>query len=404
MTRRGFAVPMLLAALGATACSRSDVAAPQPGAAADTVAERVPPGATSDVPDPAVRIPHGSKVVRVSGAGEAALTDGLVAAGAPCVRPDGKALLFVAKEKDGDAYAVFECAADGSDRKVLVRHGTDCQSAAYLPDGRIVYAAAIDAPSPVRDARRAQALFVAKGDGTPGNRITFGGAYDADPTVLTDGRVLFASWRAGPAGAAGTFGLFTVHPDGSGYAAFHRGVDSAVRPQQTPDLDVRFRRLSDGAAFVASWDAPMSSVTAATGPARAMPLAARTRSQGHLSVAKAEVAFGTLYCVDARRGAPGAVAVRVRAEGPAARVLGTVPLAADGSFHLRVPADTPIVFEAVDAEGRAVAAEAAPIWVRGNETRGCVGCHDDVETAPPNVRPAAVRDAAVDISGTGGVR
>ena len=137
MRGRAVVLASLAAAFAAAACSRSEVAAPQAGAAADTVAEHVPPGATSDVPDPSVRIPNGSRVVRVSGGKETSLSDGLAAAGAPCVRPDGKALLFVAREKDGDAYAVYECAADGSDRKVLVRHDTDCQAAAYLPDGRV---------------------------------------------------------------------------------------------------------------------------------------------------------------------------------------------------------------------------------------------------------------------------
>ena len=63
--------------------------------------------------------------------------------------------------------------------------------------------------------------------------------------------------------------------------------------------------------------------------------------------------------------------------------LGTVPLAADGSFSVEVPADTPIAFQAVDAEGRSELNEMSWIYVRPGETRGCVGCHQPRQTAPP---------------------
>ncbi len=62
--------------------------------------------------------------------------------------------------------------------------------------------------------------------------------------------------------------------------------------------------------------------------------------------------------------------------------LGTVPLAADGSFAVEVPADTPIAFQAVDAEGRSELNEMSWIYVRPGETRSCVGCHQPRQTAP----------------------
>jgi hypothetical protein len=86
--------------------------------------------------------------------------------------------------------------------------------------------------------------------------------------------------------------------------------------------------------------------------------------------------------------------VRVRA---GERVLGGAPLAEDGSFHLRLPPDTPLRVELLDAAGAVVAAERDPIWMRPNEVRGCVGCHDDPQTGPPNVRPAAVARDPVDL-------
>lgn len=62
--------------------------------------------------------------------------------------------------------------------------------------------------------------------------------------------------------------------------------------------------------------------------------------------------------------------------------LGLVPLAPDGSFCVRVPADRPLFLQAVDAEGRPVVNELSWIYVRPNETRSCVGCHAPKRNAP----------------------
>lgn len=391
----------LATVLAATCARPSDAPLPAGPATLDVVTADVPGGRVNPLPDPALRIPRGSRVVRTGVAGTASLSDGMAAAGAPSVRWDGARVLFVGRERDTDTFDVWECAADGSDRRVVVRHGTDCQAAAHLPDGRIVYAAALAEPSPMTGVRSSQALFVAKGDGTAGARITFGAGLDADPTVLCDGRVLFASWRTSAAGAR--LGLFTVHPDGTGFAAFHLGSDDAVLPVQQADLDVRFTTFRDGSSksLVADWDAPMSVVTEATDAVATLPLAPRPRPQGQLSTRREDRPWVTLVCVDARRGLASpavnaATAVRVRSGG---RVLGDVPLASDGSFHVRAPVDTPITLETLDAQGRSVVAEHAPFWGRNNEVRVCVGCHDDVETAPPNVRPRAILADPVDLSG-----
>lgn len=61
--------------------------------------------------------------------------------------------------------------------------------------------------------------------------------------------------------------------------------------------------------------------------------------------------------------------------GVEARELGTIPLAADGSFYARVPADRALAIQAVDGEGRAVINELSWIYVRPGEQRSCVGCH-----------------------------
>ena len=63
--------------------------------------------------------------------------------------------------------------------------------------------------------------------------------------------------------------------------------------------------------------------------------------------------------------------------------LGTVPLTAEGGFQIEVPADTPLAFQAVDGEGRAVISELSWVYVRPGERRSCVGCHAPRTGSPP---------------------
>lgn len=63
--------------------------------------------------------------------------------------------------------------------------------------------------------------------------------------------------------------------------------------------------------------------------------------------------------------------------------LGTVPIAPDGSFSVEVPADVPLAFQAVDAEGRSELNEMSWIFVRPGEVRSCTGCHDSHRAGPP---------------------
>ena len=83
--------------------------------------------------------------------------------------------------------------------------------------------------------------------------------------------------------------------------------------------------------------------------------------------------------------------------------LGTVPLAADGSFAVEVPADTPIAFQAVDGEGRSELNEMSWIFVRPGETRSCVGCHQPRQLAPsvPLQSVQALRVKPLALLGTG---
>ncbi len=80
----------------------------------------------------------------------------------------------------------------------------------------------------------------------------------------------------------------------------------------------------------------------------------------------------------------GAEPDRVGLDGPwdVKRILGTVPVAQDGSAHFSVPACTPISIQPLDAEGKALALMRSWMTAMPGEVLSCVGCHEPQNTTP----------------------
>jgi hypothetical protein len=68
--------------------------------------------------------------------------------------------------------------------------------------------------------------------------------------------------------------------------------------------------------------------------------------------------------------------------GATGRVLGTAPLAADGSFYLEVPADRFFHIQVLDSDRQVVGNELIWQYARAGETKGCFGCHEGPNTVP----------------------
>jgi hypothetical protein len=84
--------------------------------------------------------------------------------------------------------------------------------------------------------------------------------------------------------------------------------------------------------------------------------------------------------VGAGRGAPGR------------QVLGTVPVEADGSAYFEAPARTPMLFQALDAQGRAVQTMRSLVYLQPGEHDSCVGCHENrMGVTAPRAQAIALR-------------
>lgn len=79
------------------------------------------------------------------------------------------------------------------------------------------------------------------------------------------------------------------------------------------------------------------------------------------------------------------------------RVLGTVPVDADGSAFFRIPANTPIFVQPLDDEGKAL--QIMRSWFVGmpGETVSCVGCHESRATVVQAVGQRAARSVPDEI-------
>ena len=76
---------------------------------------------------------------------------------------------------------------------------------------------------------------------------------------------------------------------------------------------------------------------------------------------------------------------------------GIIPVEGDGSFQLKVLSDKPFMIRTLDGKGNSVSDPCSWLWLRPNERRGCVGCHEDPELAPVNRVSQAIKKPPVTI-------
>ncbi|MBN2310275.1 MAG: hypothetical protein JXR94_14970 [Candidatus Hydrogenedentes bacterium] len=115
----------------------------------------------------------------------------------------------------------------------------------------------------------------------------------------------------------------------------------------------------------------------------------------HLRVIQMDSRTYSTWTRDARFSGP---AVSILQDDGVKRVLGTVPLEADGSVHFTVPPGKALHFQLLDENYRALQTMRSFTGVMPGEQRGCVGCHELHSTAPPNRPGLATRRAASDLT------
>lgn len=76
-------------------------------------------------------------------------------------------------------------------------------------------------------------------------------------------------------------------------------------------------------------------------------------------------------------------------------------LAADGSFHVRTPANRLMHFQVLDSDRRVVGKQLTWIYTAGGETKSCVGCHEPTHATAAAFDPLAAHQAPLDFTPDG---
>jgi hypothetical protein len=285
-------------------------------------------------------------------------------------------------------------------------------------------------------------LEAAELDGSKVVQLTYLPASALPADVLQDGRILFEADF--PLGTGATPELYLVYSDGSGvesYRCDHGAArwggkqfasgdvvftHGAAMARFTSPLATEARIVAPRAEYAGAiaetasgawllsaragagshyalklWKpgaATLQTLLAQTGKDLVEPveLAPRTRPNRHPS-ALHPWSYGNMLALDARQSRGGDLKVlpaSVRLETMDAAghtvVTGTAPIEADGSFFVKTPADQPVRFALLDAQGAILRQEHGWFWIRRGEQRICVGCHAGPEHASENQVPAVL--------------
>jgi len=385
------------------------------------------------------------------------LTKEYYSARAPQISFDGKFMLFAAQLKNSDPWQIWEINLGDLKTRQITSSKENCTDPAYLPGGRIVFSIY----TPKDSLKSGHSLFTCSIDGSNLKRITFNPHTYLASSVLNDGRILTIDKQIFPEekdqiytvlrpdgtkaeifyrGVRGsilsTSGFETSNESivfiesanaNSGkcdlisidyYRPLHSRLNltseiggdfRAVRPMHSGKLLVSYRKSETDRYALYEFDPQNKTLGKALYNNQEYD-ALEAVEAGHHDIPKklpSEVDMGVktglLMCQDINILNSPSAGVTSSQKSSGIRIigidstLGTVQVEEDGSFYLKVMADKPFKIQTIDKEGHVLAEPCGWIWIRPNERRGCVGCHEDPEMVPDNRVPLAVKRSPVTI-------
>jgi hypothetical protein len=327
-------------------------------------------------------------------------------------------LLFVGQEpapaNPGSATSnLYSIKLAGGELRRLTYHPGDSLDPFQMWDGRVLYATERFVQEGPAGTGRVSlfAIHIEGADvelygGELGRRV------QQMPCATEGGLVVFVESDTPTVDGAGRIGWVSQRRPHLTHEAKNNGDAHSYRypyPLQKNEVLVAQRPAASGSRWgIVRFDAE----TGATSPVfasdgydavQAVPVRVRRAPDGHSTVVTSNDNYGTLYGLDcyttdaARSGKlqPGDVKrVRLieglvtgspagRPDATPRRLIGEAAVATDGSFNLFVPSDTPLQLQTLDANGMALGT-CGWFWVKPQEKRGCIGCHEDPERVPEN--------------------
>jgi hypothetical protein len=365
---------------------------------------------------------------------------------APSLSHDGRYLVFQGKEKAGDPWQIWVLDMKKGSRTRITQLEENCTSPLVLPDLTVLFSR-----EETVKGKQVMDLWRSGMDGCCLTRVTFDPSKNRCTGILQEGRVLYSSTQEYPESREAV--LMVMRPDGTKAEVYTPGGNGMVpvsggsessdghvyfisgtgklsrvlhhRPLHTfedlsGDLAGRFasvRAVQDGRILVSyrpsgneaygiytfmpgSGDAPsllFSGEKDLTDPLliphpegrpRILPSAVNPGNPTGLLMSQ-DINHSMLPVHEGIRGDTLASRIRISTlEGE----LAVVEVKEDGSFYLKLDADTPFRMEALNSQGETLRGPSDWIYLRPGERRACTGCHADPELAPENIQPLAVRE------------
>jgi hypothetical protein len=383
------------------------------------------------------------------------LTGDFYSAAYPEISYDGKQILFSAQKNQGDVWQIWEMNLRKLNYRQITSFSENCTDPAWLPAGRLVFSKLTVNDT----VGTAHCLYTGNIDGSNIRQITFSPCDNFATQVLKDGRLLTVSRQLLPhkndaklivMRPDGTkcdmfyksqgnsimasdpresddgriiFLETTGNNSRGGFPAsvtYNRPIHSrinlsegeeefqSVLPVTSDRLLVSYRKSASDKYALYEFDAE----TKTTGRLifsdpeydimDVIVAEAYERPKKLPSEVDLQVKTGLLLCQDinftgfnSKDDNPGLIEARlIEVMGPDS-TYGIVPVEEDGSFQLKILADKPFRIRTLDEKGQTIIGPCTWMWLRPNERRGCVGCHEDPETVPMNRIPLAVKKPPV---------
>jgi hypothetical protein len=173
------------------------------------------------------------------------LSRGLSTAGGAVASTDGKRIVFAGKIQPKDEWQIYEASPDGVSLKRLTSRPGGCMDPALLPDGTLLFVSPVPKLQTTRRPSAVPRLYAQRSTG-PAQQLTFGNIQVSNPSVLSDGLILFVGVLP-PVGsnAPPRFTLYTINSDGTEISAFagqHDNPSTIQRPRELEDGRIVFLR------------------------------------------------------------------------------------------------------------------------------------------------------------------
>lgn len=380
------------------------------------------------------------------------LTDEFYSACYPDISYDGKYMLFAAQQKEGDLWQIWEMVLGNLKSRKVIELNENCIDPAYLPGERLVftkltkndtvkaahclYTCNLDGSgirqitfsphasfgtSVLKDGRlltisrqllpdhRNPMLMAMRPDGTKADMFykgNGGSAFISRARETSEGKIIFIEADTNSEFSGNVVSINYNRPLHTriNMTAEITGSFYSVLPVESGKFLVSFRKSDTERYTLYEFDPEKQSLSY---PIYHNPdyniidilVAGKyDRPRKLPSEVDMHVKTGLLLCQDinfmgfkSTLNNPGIVKASMIEVLGTDSTYGVVPVEEDGSFYLKVLADIPFQIQILDEDSSVLYGPCSWLWLRPNERRGCVGCHEDLELVPVNRIPLAVR-------------